>query len=344
MRLYLPIALSLMALSLGACSNGGGGGGTPAPAPVVNPTPVPNNTSTDVQGQFVYEYKQNGCTTGRHELKSKNAYCDALLNDALNNNCAREMRIETYNRLCTGSQSTSVGTLPPMSTARCVVNGMDLKDRTFLQNMNPFNPQRRQVYRDMFWNAKQEQGYDILGSLVTSYGRGRLILTPASAQKGATGEILLAQQNGESRFSVISGLGSQIRLKVVNYEIEKEVEAVCLSDKSFKRPKADLRRVLCSLSHSEGGRRKTQRDEEISWDLANTVEKELFRGRSSERISLRLTPAQSGQEETIEVQAVDLDVDKTLTAQATLNEGLQVRFQSRLTDSELLLKCAPASR
>lgn len=346
MRVQMPIALSLISLVLGACSNGGGGEGTAVPAPVAAPTPspVPANSGQDTQGQFIYEYKYNGCTTGRRELTTKNAYCDALLDDSLNNNCAREMRVEVYNRLCAANQTISVGTLPPMSTARCVVNGMDLKDRTFLQNMNPFNPQRRQVYRDIFWGAQQEQGYDILGSMVTSYGRGRLILTPAREQVAARGEVFLTQLKGDNRFSVASHLGSQIRLKVTNYEIEKEVEAVCLSDKSFKRAKSDLRRVRCSLSHSESGRRKTQREEEITWDLVNSVERELFRGSSSERISLRLKPAKPAQDETIEVQAVDLDVDKTLTAEVTLNEGLEVRFQSRLTDSEMVLICAPASK
>ncbi|AHZ85849.1 hypothetical protein AB1A81_00975 [Bdellovibrio bacteriovorus] len=343
MRIHLQLALSVLALSVAACSNGGGGGGGAAPVPATTTTTTP--TPVDVQGEFTYEYKFNGCTTGRQKLTSKNAYCDALLNDALNNNCAREMRVETYNRMCTtNTQVSSPGTLPAMSTARCVVNGMDLKDRTFLQNMNPFNPQRRQIYRDMFWSGKNDQGYDILGSLVDSYGKGRLLLTPAQAGRSALGEIQLHQQRGDSKFSVRSGLGSQISLKVTNLEIQKEVEAVCLSDKSFKRTKADLRRVKCSLTHSESGRKETRRDEEIVWDVANKVEREIFRGRSTERITLRLKPAAGGQDERIAVEAVDLDIDKTMVAETTLNEGLEVRFRGQLTGTDLTIQCAPASK
>lgn len=343
MRTQIQIALSVLALTLAACSNGGGGGGTAAPVTPTTTTTAP--TPIDIQGEFTYEYKMHGCSTGRQKLNSKNAYCEALLNDALNNNCAREMRVETYNRMCTtNTQVSNPGVLPSMSSARCVVNGMDLKDRTFLQNMNPFNPQRRQIYRDMFWGGKKDQGYDILGSLVDSYGKGRLLLTPSQADRGATGEIQLHQQKGESKFSVRSGLGSQISLKVTNLEIQKEVEAVCLSDKSFKRAKVDLRRVKCSLVHSESGRKETRRDEEIVWDVANKVEREIFRGRSSERIMMRLKPAAAAQEEVISIEATDLDIDKTMVAEATLNEGLEIRFRGQLTGVDLMIHCAPASK
>ncbi|UXR65559.1 hypothetical protein EZJ49_04750 [Bdellovibrio bacteriovorus] len=228
MRFHLPIILSALTLSLAACSNGGGGGGGTNPPVVVNPnspTPqVPGTTS-----EFTYEYHQNGCTTGKQKLASKAAYCDALLNDALNNNCAREMRVETFNRMCTtGSTISPTGGLQGMSTARCEVNGMDLRDRTVIQNMNPFNPQRRQIYRDMFWNARSEHAYDILGSLIDTYGRARFVMTPSVAQRAAQGEIDLSQQKGEYRFSVRSALGYPISLKVTNEETEKEVSATCI--------------------------------------------------------------------------------------------------------------------
>nr|BFD61498.1 hypothetical protein BdHM001_01790 [Bdellovibrio sp. HM001] len=347
MRSQLHIVLSVLALSVAACSNGGGGGGGgggATPPVVVNPTSptpqVPGATS-----EFTYEYHQNGCTTGKQRLTSKAAYCDALLNDALNNNCAREMRVETFNRMCANGTTVSpTGGLQGMSTARCEVNGMDLRDRSIIQNMNPFNPQRRQIYRDMFWNAKSENSYEILGSLIDTYGRARFVMTPAQAQTAAQGEIDLSQQKGEYRFSVRSALGYPIQLKVTNEETEKEVSATCISHSSFKRAKADLSRIRCSFANNEVGRRSTERAEEIVWDVKNTVEKEVFRGRSSERILLRLKPAQGGQEERIQVVAQDLDVDKTMQAETSLTGGLEVRFRAKLAGREVTLSCAPASK
>lgn len=348
MRTPISIIFSLFALSLAACSNGGGGSGPAAVVPTgqspTTPAPTPAIPGGNVTGNFSYEFKVNGCGTGKQQFTAKNAYCDALLNDSLNQNCARELRVETYNRMCTANQETHPGVLPAMSTARCVVNGMDLKDRTFLQNMNPFNPQRRQIFRDMFWSAKTTQSYDILGSLVDSYGRARFQLTPSQAGRVAQGEIQLFQQKGGERFFAKAGLGTQIRMTVTNYEIEKEVEAVCLSDKSFKVVKADLSQIRCSMTHKNGGRKSTQREEMVVWDVANVVEKELFRANGRESIHLRLKPAKDGQDETLELEVADLNVDKTLRAEATLNEGLEVRYRGQESGVEISLKCAPASK
>ncbi|WII70793.1 hypothetical protein QJS83_10005 [Bdellovibrio sp. 22V] len=335
-KLNLPFAMTILSLSLVACSNGGGGGGGPVvPGNVVTPPVV------DVSGTFTYEFKVNGCTTGKQIFSSKKAYCDSLLNDSLNQNCAREMRVETYNRNCTNTPVANVGNLPAMSAARCVVNGMDLKDRTFLDNLNPFNPQRRQTFRDMFWDGKRNQGYDILGSLLDSYGRARLNLTPAAGQ-AAQGEIQLLQRKGDDYFAVRSGLGSKIRMLVTNFQMEKEVEAVCISDTSFKRAKVNVTQVRCSLKF--GSRKQNQREEMISWNAQSLVEKELFRNRANESVIVRLKPATGGQDERIEIEAAELDIDKTLRAESTLNEGLEVRYQGRSSGTSLNVSCAPASK
>ncbi len=50
-----------------------------------------------------YSFRVNSCNTGFHYFASSSArngqkaYCDALLNDELNQNCAREKRQEQYN-------------------------------------------------------------------------------------------------------------------------------------------------------------------------------------------------------------------------------------------------------
>lgn len=342
MNLRMPLAITMFTLALGACSNGGGGGAPPVTPITPNsptPTPVP-----DVAGEFSYEYIYNGCSTGKHKLLSKKEYCDALLNDSLNNNCARELRIEGYNRRCTNAQPASPGTLPSAGTARCVVNGMDLKDRTFLDNINPFNPQRRQSFRDIFWDARRQQSYDILFSAVDSYGKASFVLTPAAANHSAMGQIQLQQRKGVDSFSVTSGLGSQIRMVVTNYKLEKEVEAVCLSDKSFKHPKVDLSVVRCSYRLGQMGDKSPLKEESFSWDTRHSIQREIFRNRHNESIVVRLKPAEQGQDERIEIEAVELDLDKTLRAEGSLSEGLQVRYQGRQSRSDLTISCAPASK
>lgn len=339
------LLLTATSLVIGACSNGGGGQPpvTPAtPAPTVSPT---TTTQPDVMGQFTYEYKFNGCSTGKHQLSSKKEFCDTLLNDSVNNSCAREMRIESYNRMCTNTTATNVSWLPQASTARCVVNGMDLKDRTFLENLNPFNPQRLQSVRDIFWDAKRKQSYGVI-TMTENYGRVSYQLSPATSTATAQGQVLIQQQRGDNIFSATSNLGSQVRLVVTNYETAKEVESVCRSHVSFKRQNVDLSRVQCSYQWSEEGHsgRNSQRDELFNWDQRNAVQKDLFRGRDKESIVVRVTPANASQGAKLEIEILEIDVDKTLKAEAALNEGLQVRYKGHSSGIELTVSCAPASK
>ncbi|MEK2643843.1 hypothetical protein [Bdellovibrio sp. BCCA] len=343
MKLNVPLAMTIFTLALSACSNGGGGGGTPV-TPITPNAPAPTTTVPDVPGEFTYEYKFNGCSTGKHKLLSKKEFCDALLNDTLNNGCARELRIENYNRSCTTLQPANPGALPAASTARCIVNGMDLKDRTFLDNINPFNPQRRQSFRDIFWDAHRQQSYNILFSAVDSYGKASFIMTPSSGTYSAMGQIQLQQKKGMDTFSVTSGLGSQIRMVVTNYNMEKEVETVCLSDKSFKKPKVDLSRVRCTYRLGDMSDRNPSKEEIFAWDTRHEIQKEIFRSRQRESIVVRLKPASQGQEERVEIEAIEVDLDKTLKAESTLNEGLQVRYQGRQSRTDLVVSCAPASK
>ena len=331
---WIVLYTSLL-LVLGACSKDGGGG-TPVVTPVApadtTVTPLPTGNQT---GIFKYEYPGNRCSTGQHTLNSKQDYCNALLNDALNNNCAREMRIEIYNRQCTASPVTNVGTLPNANTARCVVNGLDLKDRKFIENMNPFNPQRRQSFRDIFWDGRRQQSYGIMSQATDSYGRVNFVVWPANAQSAALGQIQVQQPRAGGTFSASTELGSQVRLIVTNYENQKEVDTMCISNASFRRPKSNLSRVVCAYG---------KRTEEFSWDLKTPTTKELSKGRNRDTVSVRLLPATGGQLEKIMIEIMEVDYDKSLRAEATLSEGLQVTYGGRSSESDITVSCAVASK
>lgn len=345
MKVRLPFAMTVFTLALCACSNGDNNAPA-APPPVVNPPPTltgsPNLPNSQMLTELQYEYKMNDCSTGAHKFSTKKDYCDALLNDSLNNSCARELRVQGHQYFCTGAQQASnPGALSPMTTARCVVNGMDLKDRTFLENLNPFNPQRRQSFQNMFWDGKQARSFDVLTLGTNLYGKVRLALTPAQAPSAANGQIQLLQQRGNDAFSVRSNLGTKFSLLVTNYETEKEVEAVCVSEKVFKLAKRDLSQVRCKAQVV--GSSGSPQEEILAWDTKTSLQKELFRGRHNEKISVRLNPAQQGEEESIQIEA-EVGFDKTMKAESTLNEGLEVRYHSRNERSEVLVNCEPASK
>lgn len=342
MKKVIGVSLTLLTLTLAACGNKSGGSGAPAPGAVVTPNSnLPGVPMTN--GRYSYEFSVNGCSTGKKEFTSVQAYCQGLLDDALNNNCARDLRASAYNRLCVGGGNvvTANPGMNSMNTARCVVNGSDNKDRTLLQNLNPFNPRRRQVIRDIFWDGRNDRSYDILGTLVASYGKAKFTMQAATRDLPAAGVIGLVQGDGDDSFLVSSRLGSQISLTVQNDSERKETQVVCMSDSTFKRPKRDLRQLRCV--YKEHGMRNS-REETISWDLRSVSEQQIFEKSASEMIVLRLKPAAGGQDERIELDLRDLDYDKSMTAEGTVNEGLEVRFNSRSSGANTVLSCAPASK
>jgi hypothetical protein len=60
-------------------------------------------SSSDNSSQsYTYALTLNGCDTGSHSFSSHDAYCNALKNDALNNNCAASLRYDTFKNECPG--------------------------------------------------------------------------------------------------------------------------------------------------------------------------------------------------------------------------------------------------
>ena len=57
----------------------------------------------DESEQYSYELSQNGCSTGFHAFNSKQALCDALKRQDLNQFCAESLREDMYhNQSCSG--------------------------------------------------------------------------------------------------------------------------------------------------------------------------------------------------------------------------------------------------
>lgn len=344
MKVQISTLMASLSIFMTGCSNGNNGGGnqTPpaAPAPVETAAPAPVPSVPDIQGEFSYNFNFNGCTTSEQKFTSKKAYCDGLLNDSLNANCAREMRAEMYNRMCTDSQPADLNTLAPQSAARCVVNGMDLKDRTFLQNLNPFNPQRRQVFRDLFWDGKKARNFGLMSS-ANAYGKARFAVTPAITDKSAVGEISILQSGDGDLISVRSQLGTQVRLAITNFDSEKETEVTCRSDKSFLRDKKPLGQVVCVLK--KGKTDSPFSEEAIAWDRKSALAREL-RTPSRLKLTVFLSPPVDGLEERILVEGVTPSGSRAFKAESTLNEGIEVISRSGDSRLNFSVVCVPASK
>lgn len=341
MKFQLPLTLAIFTLALSACSNGDKSAGTP-PQPPGKSTPPPNPPSPppqpptqggpnwqtpQIKQEYTYEFRANQCSTGKHTLSSKNDYCNALLNDSVNSNCAREMRAQNYQFFCTAP------------TVHCTVDATDFKDHGFWGKLNPFA--NIQGFLDLNWDGKDRGIYDVFTLAAGTYGKVRLDLSPAAAS-AANGQIQLFQQRGSEVFLVRSNLGSQFSMLVTSKETEKSIKAICTSDKKFKKPNRDLSRVRCMSRHSGSG---FIQEEILTWNTKIQFEKELFRGRHNEKINVRLNPAQQGQDESIEINASDVvGFQRDLNAKASLNEGIEFTYRSKIDSSEVSVICDPASK
>jgi hypothetical protein len=98
---------------LQACNNssssnsGSGSDSTDAGAPTAAQTQavndcknIPNRVPVDIRYVFNDTVNSASCTTACQIFTSKGSYCAALLNDVLNNNCARQQRLDTHNTNC----------------------------------------------------------------------------------------------------------------------------------------------------------------------------------------------------------------------------------------------------
>jgi hypothetical protein len=56
------------------------------------------STGVTAGQRYKYQMVENGCDTGEHVFYTKQALCDGLKNDALNNNCAADSRDRLYRR------------------------------------------------------------------------------------------------------------------------------------------------------------------------------------------------------------------------------------------------------
>jgi hypothetical protein len=70
-------------------------------APSCGPAPFkPAKRVTIKPSSYSYEFNGQGCKTGKHSFRTEDEYCRALMDDELNNHCARSQRENTYNSQC----------------------------------------------------------------------------------------------------------------------------------------------------------------------------------------------------------------------------------------------------
>jgi hypothetical protein len=110
MKLLVMIGLTIVSLGFGCSNDDGGDSGTVPPqdsdVPRYSDAPrdsdVPGSGgSGDANGNNLsYRFQVNGCDTGQRTFHTRDAYCKGLLDDKLNNSCARKLREAAHKKFC----------------------------------------------------------------------------------------------------------------------------------------------------------------------------------------------------------------------------------------------------
>jgi hypothetical protein len=182
-----------------------------------------------------------------------------------------------------------------------------------------------------------------MGTLVSNYGKSQISLHPAKGTTAAQSEITIGQNKNQERFSARTSMGGQIQLTVTNFDTEREVDVACLSDKAFRKVNKDLSTVRCSFTLGSD-RNPVSKEQILHWDQRNVLEREIYRNRASEALIVRLKPARHGEQAKIELNAIELDINKTIRAESGLNEGLSIGYRSQQSGTLMNFSCAPASK
>ena len=68
---------------------------------------------TDEDSAYNYSFNVNGCNTGEKNFSTREAMCDSLTNDPVNNNCAENERYTKFLSDCPGQTWQQVDTNTP---------------------------------------------------------------------------------------------------------------------------------------------------------------------------------------------------------------------------------------
>lgn len=347
--LLMISVVALTVVGLSACGNKGSSG-SPAPAapPVSEQTETPNLPT----GYFSYAYSETlprRCETGLHSFNTLAEMCQALLNESLNQNCARLLRENDHFVRCRGIGGGSpLPQLPvvqgPFRNIWCSVAARDHSGRfgSFFNNRGNRN--------FLNWDSRQRRRFALpFGNLSSRFGEATLILHPAEFGQGpGSAEIVLTQKKGERQMHRVRGSLSQpTRLFVEDPDMRTSIQIECMQMESaaaatFIAPAPS--RISCQGQYGRG--RDAFRFEE-SFQLNASTSDPRLKGQSKAQrpdglgLKLELRSGFGSDAAMISVEGFNGQDQRRIVGSGSVRQGFEFVTRDRDSDFQIQLQCRP---
>lgn len=329
--------LAILGISLSACQKAGSNSN--GEAAVASPQGE-NTSGTPVNlmnFKRSYRYFDWNCSTGLQEFTSRDSFCAALLDEQINNQCARSLRMMTHKLEC---DANSVATIPEQDfrTSSCSVYGEDsTEDIKLIKSAS--------AQKNFFWNGRSEKIYQLFGGIIKRFGISYVTLKPNQSE-GATAMTLNHRYPSLGiSTSIGTGVGGRFEFVTEDESASKKFVGNCVMDASFAlKKKVSTEAVLCTWKDSSPRSNQRIQTERIQWDRASQIERDLKTSVDMGPVKVRLVPSEKPENDEIQILADDVDMHKRIYVRARLAAGIELRHKDTVTGTDLQLSCAPASK
>ncbi len=284
--------------------------------------------------KLTYKLRGETCETPLLKFESKEKLCNALLDDDVNEGCARKERLNHFEDLCVVMTSVKADTVSLLAkgdhSAVCVTSSKkSLADTKDIEKSFSLD-----------WLESKNQKFDINPGIE----KADMSLQLLKNDSVKTNELkIITLTEDKSEFSLRARAGSKVSLTMLNSESRQDTQVTCQTHIKLATKFENPSKVRCGILVDFEN--DVQEKKIVDVDLKETVvQQALYDGKSGEKVVVRVKNAGSESASKIEVLMARFDTHYSAKAESTVTEGLELGFKNPKTGKNILIICAPASK
>lgn len=287
---------------------------------------------------MTYKVTGEGCDTPVLKFKTKEQLCNALLDDDVNDGCARMERIEQFEEFCRNKElswshsesqrkSTLLGT---EKAAVCVSSAKKaFADQADLEESFSFN-----------WSEDKTQNFDINPGVE---GLNLGFQLAKNTELNTSEAFIVAVSGDKSKYMLRARAGAKLKLTMLNSRTQQDLQVSCESHSRLASKVIQGEKIRCGILASTGDQveEKTIVDLELKNSLSQTP---MYKGKQGEMVSVRIKESDANKSAKLEILIARLDTIHSAKAESTVSEGIDLTFENPESGRGLKIICAPASK